>query len=223
MRILLKYPTRGRPQQFLKTLQGWVKNAADPSRISIIVSYDADDATMTPAVIAQAEAIHPALVAVKGNSKTKIAACNADLSEYKGDWEVVLLVSDDMVCRRFGWDEIIHVKMAELYPDTDGVLWFHDGTKQRDIMTLSCIGHRYYDRDRFIYHDSYASFWCDNEATDVARSRGKLTFIESPIASHEHPSWLGGMKPDATYQRNNKYWKADEANYHRRKAVGFPA
>lgn len=223
MRILLKYPTRGRPQQFLATLKGWLDNAADLSRISVLVSYDADDATMTPEVIAQAENMHPALVAVKGNSKTKIEACNADLNEYQGDWQVVLLISDDMWCRRQGWDTAIVLKMQQNFSDTDGVLWFHDGTKQRVIMTLSCIGRRYYERDRFIYHPSYSSFFCDNEATEVAQKRGRIIFIEHPLCTHEQPSWNGGMKRDATYARNNVYWRRDEANYKARKAAGFPA
>ena len=43
------------------------------------------------------------------------------------------------------------------------------------------------------------------------------------IATHEHPAWGGGMKPDATYQRNNRYWVQDSKTYEQRKAAGFPA
>lgn len=222
MRILVKWPTRGRPQQFLKTLSGWLSQANDLSRISVLVSYDADDATMTPKIIAQAEKMHPALVAVKGNSKTKIMACNADVNEYKGDWDIILLVSDDMRCVRQGWDEIIRKKMTELYPDTDGCLWMHDNSKQRLICTLSCMGRAYYNRFLFIYNPEYSSFFCDNEYTDIARSLNKITFIENPIASHDHPSWQPGIKSDALYLRNNRYWRIDEAIYLKRKSEGFP-
>lgn len=223
MKILCKYPTRGRPDAFLARLKEWIDSAVNPAQIAFLVSYDADDVTMTPEVIAQAETLHPSMICVRGNSKTKIEACNADLNEYRADWDVCLLISDDFFCRRQGWDEIIRQKMTELYPDTDGVLWFHDGSKQRYIMTLSCVGRKYYERDRFIYNPIYASFFCDNEQTQIAQMRGKIAFIEQPIASHEHPSWSnsGGMKRDATYTRNNKYWRQDEATYHRRKAAGF--
>lgn len=223
MKILIKFPTRSRPQQFLKTLRGWLDLAADPANLAVLVSCDEDDATMTPEVIAQAEALHPAVIVLRGTSKTKIEACNADVNDYQGHWDIILLASDDMWCRRKGWDEMIRTKMFEHHPDTDGVLWFHDGTKQHAIMTLSCVGRRYYERDRFLYHPTYRSFWCDNEATDVARVRGRLKFIEQPIASHEHWAWNGGMKKDALYIRNNGPWASDEANYHRRKALGFPA
>jgi hypothetical protein len=145
MRVLLKFPTRGRPRQFLTTLKGWLDNAADLSRIAVLVSYDADDASMTPDIIAQAEAMHPALVAVRGNSKTKIEACNADLPEYGGDWDVVLLISDDMWCVRKGWDSMIRDRMAQYFPDTDGSLWFYDGAQDK-INTLTCYGRKYYER-----------------------------------------------------------------------------
>jgi hypothetical protein len=141
--------------------------ASDLSRIAVLVSYDEDDATMTPEIIAQAEAMHPGLIAVKGASKTKIAACNDGVNDFPADWDIIILVSDDMFCRRKGWDDILREQMRKNYPDTDGVLWFHDGTKQRVIMTLSCIGRKYYERDRFIYHPSYASFFCLHPDTKI--------------------------------------------------------
>jgi hypothetical protein len=222
MRILLKFPTRGRPQQFLKTLHGWLSQAADPSRIVVLVSYDDDDATMTPEIIAKAEAMHPALVAVGGHSKSKIDACNRDLWAYGGEWNVVLLISDDMWCVRQGWDKMIRENMTRYFPDTDGALWFYDGA-QRRINTLECVGKARYAKHGVLYHPDYFSFWCDNETTAVGLRDKKLVMIEQSIAHHQHPSWLGGMKKDATYQRNHGYWAKDQATYERRKAAGFPA
>ena len=145
MRLLLKFPTRGRPQQFMTTLRGWLENATDLSQIAVLVSYDTDDATMTPEIIKQAEEMHPALIAVGGLSKSKIEACNRDLPEYGGDWQVVLLISDDMWCVRKDWDTMIREKMMLYFPDTDGSLWFYDGA-QRKINTLTCYGRKYYER-----------------------------------------------------------------------------
>ncbi len=75
----------------------------------------------------------------------------------------------------------------------------------------------------YIYHPDYSSFFCDDEQTAVGLSLNKLVFINECICTHEHPSWGGGMKVDALYQRNNKYWNQDKATYERRKAAGFPA
>lgn len=221
MRLLIKFPTRGRPQQFLTTLRGWLSHAADLSRIAVLVSYDTDDATMTPEVIAEAEGLHPALVAVGGTSKSKIDACNRDLPEYGGHWDVVLLVSDDMWCVRAGWDAMIREKMALHFPDTDGALWFFDGA-QRKINTLECVGRKRYEHFGYLYHGSYRSFFCDDEQSAIGLRDKKLIFVEQSIAHHHHPSWLGGMKRDATYARNNGAWAHDEANFKHRKIMGFP-
>lgn len=221
MRIIIKFPTRGRPRQFLTTLKGWLDYAADPANLAILVSYDTDDATMTPEVIAEAEKLHPALIAVGGVSESKIAACNRDLPEYQGNWDVILLVSDDFWCVRKGWDDMIRQHMRDKFPDTDGALWIWDGA-QKAINTLECVGRKRYEHFGYLYNPEYRSFFSDNEQTEIGLRDGKLSFIPNSIAHHQHPSWLGGMKRDATYNRNNGSWKQDEATYHRRKAAGFP-
>jgi hypothetical protein len=186
------------------------------------VSYDEDDATMTPEIIAQAEAMHPALVAIRGRSASKIDACNRDLENYGGDWDVVLLISDDMWCVRKGWDDLIRERMTQYFPDTDGALWFFDGAQKR-INTLECVGfNRWFRNGSVLYHPSYKSFWSDNETTAVGLRDKKLVFIEHSIAHHQHPAWLKGMKPDATYARNHPFWAADKSNFYAREAAGFP-
>lgn len=221
MKVLLKFPTRGRPQQFLTTLRGWLEQAEDLSRIAVLVSYDTDDATMTPDVIAKAEGMHPACICVEGVSQSKIDACNRDLCDYQSNWDVVLLASDDMWCVRKGWDTMIRERMLLHFPNTDGALWFFDGA-QRKINTLECVGLARYDKFKYLYHGSYKSFWSDNESTAVGLRDGKLIFIEASIAHHQHPAWMGGMRPDATYARNHPFWKQDESNFYRRQALGFP-
>lgn len=222
MRILIKFPTRGRPQQFTKTLNGWISYAAQPQLLSVLVSYDEDDATMTPDVIGFAEKMHPSVLCVRGKSESKIHACNRDLPEYGGDWDVVLLVSDDMWCVRQGWDAMIRDNMLKYFPDTDGALWFYDGAQNR-INTLECVGRRRWEsNDRTIYRREYRSFFCDNESTAVGLRDKKLVLLQQSIAHHQHPAWLGGMKPDATYKRNNPHWAHDQAVFNRRQAEGFP-
>jgi len=224
MKILVKFPTRGRPEQFLKTLKGWVDQASDPHNISFLVSCDEDDLSMTTDITTEAGRILSARGALSsiilGSSKSKIEACNRDIEGEK-NWDVVLLVSDDMWARREGWDNIIREKMTKHFPDTDGGLWFFDGS-QRKINTLACLGRKYYDRFGYIYEPSYSSFFCDDEQTAVGLSLNKLLYVDQSIASHEHPCWGKGMKTDALYQRNNKYWNQDQANYERRKLLGFP-
>ena len=221
MHILLKYPTRNRPSQFLATLSGWLNRIHNPSKVSVLVNCDTDDPHMTNEVIADVPRPEVSLTVVKGNNKSKVAACNADLDIYKWAWDIVLLVSDDMICCQDGWDEIVRKHMDNLYPDTDGALWFHDGYQKR-FNTLECVGRRRYERFGYLYHPSYLSLFCDNENTEVGLRDGKLAFISEPICTHEHPSWGGQISFDDLYSRNYRYWGWDQKNYNKRKNAGFP-
>lgn len=223
--ILVKYPTRQRPAQFLETLRGWVDKQDGPN-VTYLISYDVDDETMTPEVIKEAESLAERVILVKGSSQSKIDACNRDIeryTQYFPQWGIILLVSDDMICNQEGWDNIIRKEFETHYPDTDGCIWFHDGSKQKVISTLSCMGRKYYDRFGYVYHPDYKSFFCDNEYTEIAQKYKKIIFVDTVLARHEHPNWLGGHKDDALYQRNQPHWKKDSALYYDRKAKGFPA
>lgn len=222
MRILVKYPTRSRPELCNKVLLDYYEKANNNDLIDYLISYDYDDKSMgsetilTPGPKAN-------VLAVEGFSKNKIEACNTDINAVSKyiDWEVVLLISDDMHPQVQGWDDIIRGQMKKHFPDTDGCLWFHDGSTQKVISTLSCMGRKYYNRFGYIYHPSYKSFFCDNEYTEVAQRLGKIKFIDNVIIKHEHPQWGGGVSHDALYKENDKYWKEDQANYHLRKSLNF--
>lgn len=223
MHILVKFPTRGRPKIFLERLKEYANGALKPDKISFLVSYDADDFTMNQDVVAAAMKIHPDVTMVRGYSKTKIEAVNADIANYGKPWKIILVVSDDMALRRHGWDEVIRDAFEKNYPDLDGAMWFHDDSKQKVICTLSCLGRKLYDSFGYIYHPSYRAFFCDNEFSEVCLKSGKIKFTETVIASHIHPAWNKGMPVDDTYRRSNKHWHPDHRNYEQRKAAGFPA
>lgn len=220
MKILVKYPTRSRPELFLKTLKEYIDNESKSNEITYLISYDADDATMTDEIIDQASKFGGYIILVQGNSKTKIEACNADVHLIK-EWDILVLISDDMHVQIHGWDARIVRDMNKYYPDRNGCLWYHDGSSQRQISTLSIIGRKYYDRFGYIYHPSYKSFFCDNEYTEVAVKNHSIKFINGVIIKHVHPAWEHGVKSDALYNHNDKYWGFDEANYKTRKANGY--
>lgn len=214
--ILIKFPTRSRPELFLKTLSDYIRLAKDNSRIQYLVSIDNDDETMTEYVINQAKAFHPNVVFYKGDSKTKIEACNIDV-EKANPWNIILLVSDDMKVGLLNWDERI---ISDFNGNYDQCMWYYDGY-QKQVCTLSCVGVDYYNRFNYLYHPSYKSFYCDNEFTEVAQANGKIRMIGIPIIKHMHPSWGAGVPHDALYQRNDTHWEFDEENYYKRKASGF--
>ena len=123
MKILVKFPTRSRPLQFLKVLS-LLKKAEG---VQYLVTTDNDDPTM-------AHFEQEGVLVDKGISNSKIHACNRGLEKLK-DWDIVVLISDDMIPQLENWDKVIKRDMIKNFPDTDGCLWYNDGYQDR-ICTL---------------------------------------------------------------------------------------
>uniref|UniRef100_A0A6C0I7A2 Glycosyltransferase n=1 Tax=viral metagenome TaxID=1070528 RepID=A0A6C0I7A2_9ZZZZ len=219
MRILIKFPSRGRPDKLRSTFLKYVRFAEDISKISFLISLDEDDSTVTRTQQIVLKKIHPDTQIIVGKSCGKIGAVNRDM-DLAPPYDILLLASDDMIPEVKGYDRIIREKMTQHYPDTDGVLWFNDGFQKDRLNTLSILGKKYYDRFGYIYHPSYKSLWCDNEFTEVATKLGKQTYFEQIIIKHEHPLWTKET-PDTVLVENDKYDPEDRANFERRKKEGL--
>lgn len=220
-KILIKFPTRERPEKFFQVLSLYYQKAKDVSNIEFLISCDLDDSTMNnPDVIKKLENAkkHINLNYYFGNSKTKIEAVNADIEKCK-NWDILLLASDDMIPVCDGYDQIIRDDMFTCHRDLDGILWYNDGNRN-DINTLCIIGKKYYNRFGYIYNPEYTSLWCDNEFTDVFKKLGKYVKLDSVIIEHAHPAYQKSNF-DILYAKNESFFKKDEEVYNRRKAKNF--
>jgi hypothetical protein len=75
LKILIKFPTRGRPEKFFDVLNKYIKMANNPSKIAFLISADEDDPTMNNADVKAAldhYSKNIKLVYFFGNSKTKM-------------------------------------------------------------------------------------------------------------------------------------------------------
>jgi len=217
MKLLIKFPTRNRPEKFLSVLDKYI-NFLDDKTTKIIVSCDSDDITMNNDFIKDVIGQYENVLLCYGENKTKIQAVNADISD--DDFDVILLASDDMIPVIKGYDLIIKEKMLEKYPDTDGVLWFNDGYQGDNLNTLCILGVKYYNRFGYIYNPEYISVWCDNEFMDVANILGKQTYFNNTIIKHEHPDYGHGVR-DLVHSLNSKYESTDKNTYNKRKLINF--
>lgn len=224
MRILVKYPTRSRPTQFIRTLHGWLEGQQKGCDIHWLFSFDLDDETATVSLGDKAASLcdqaGSKATYVHAESQNKIHAINRDIGVITEPWDILMVVSDDMWCRRKGWDVLVEKEMEKAFSDTDGFIWMFDGA-QKQICTLPIMGRKLYDRFGYVYNPQYESFFCDNEQTEVVERMGKCAKIPYAIATHEHPAWCAGMKQDELYRRNNSAWHKDQALYNARKASGF--
>jgi hypothetical protein len=214
-KILVKFPTRSRPQKFLNLIEKYI-NLSKSKSTRYQITYDLDDLTMNPSVIEKAQG-YGNVKCIGGYSKGKIHACNRDM-EKSGKWDIVVLASDDMIPVKENWDQIISDKMKEKFPDLDGVLWFHDGFTP--LNTMCIIGRKYFERFNYIYHPDYISLWCDNEFHEVADKLGKHAKFNEVLFKHEHPANIGGHS-DQLYQVNEKFYHTDHATFLKRQARNF--
>ena len=227
MRMVIKFPTRGRPQKFVGVLDKYINFLSGMHDVQFVISYDYDDPTMNNENMfslfnrlnSQLDGrIHP----ICGKSTGKISAINANMDKVRAlNPDVILLASDDMIPVLGGYDEIIAKNMAKHFPDTDGVLHFNDGFSGQDrLITLSILGRRYFERFGYLYYPGYKSVFCDNEFTDVARLLGRVTYIDQVIIQHQ---WVGATAPDAVHARNEspEMYAYDQPIYDERKARNF--
>lgn len=223
MRILLKCPTRSRPRKIVETLRKYVQLANHPELLGVAVSCDSDDTTMQ-----QTQDLQSVLAPCGwkrifySSNKTKIEACNADMQHVDYPWDIVVLVSDDMIPQIRGYDDILRNHMKARFPDTNGVLWFNDGYQEHKLNTLCIYGRQFYESQGYLYHPSYKSLFCDTELTDVLKaSPEKYEYIPYCIIRHEHPGTGFSQQMDGLYQKNQRYWNEDMYNYIRRKTYAL--
>ena len=227
MRILLKCPTRSRPAQFLSVLQKYVSLANRLDLLGICVTCDHDDSTMTPAEVQRAIKNITYVTAWSeiyyGHSKTKLEAVNADIRDVPWDWDIVVVVSDDMVPQVKGYDDVLRSHMMANFADTDGILWVNDGTQGDKLNTISIMGHIMYTTFGYLYHPAYKSLFCDTEFTDLCNTRlaSKCKYIPYVLIRHEHPGTGFPERGDALYARNQRYWVEDMYTYVSRKAYEY--
>ena len=202
MRILIKFPTRGRRDKFFNVLDIYYQLATNLNDIEFQITIDTNDESMNNYNVLEKLKTYKNLNYDLGISKNKIDAVNRDL--IVGDWDIILLGSDDMIPKVKGYDDIIRNKMTELYPDTDGVLWFNDGNQGNRLNTLCILGKKYYERFNYIYHPDYTSLWADNEFMDVANLLNKQTYFNDIIIRHEHPD-VGFGQRDFVHFDNIKF------------------
>jgi hypothetical protein len=211
----------------MQTLRTYVNLAKGKDQIGVAISCDTDDSSMTRSSVQ--DEIHTLLNPVAWHrifyspNKTKIQACNANMGEIDWQWDIVVLVSDDMIPRIEGWDNVIRTHMTTYFPDTNGILWFNDGFQGDKLNTLCVYGRRMYDTFGYIYEPSYKSLFCDTELTDRCRAdlASFCKYIPYCIIRHEHPGTGFAQNMDPLYARNQTYWNEDMHNYIRRKVYPY--
>lgn len=223
MRILYKFTTRSRPEKMFKCLDNIISLAKHPNYL-IILSMDVDDPSVAnKEAWGKLKSYGDKIFPVYGFSTGKINAINRDIN-FVNDFDILINMSDDMVFIKEGFDLQIIEDMKCHFPDTDGVLHYHDGFAYKDkLMTMSILGRRYFERDYFIYNNDFISLFCDNLAKDVAVARNKYRYMgdDNILFNHVHPLHMKGVPMDDQYRHTESFYKQDQQTYFRHKSNNF--
>lgn len=216
MTICYSFASRSRVDRFFDTLNNIIEMSASRD-FFIVAKLDTDDMTMTTDEVQERIAKGYPMVIVKwGQSNSKIHAINRDLDNIP-HWDIMICASDDMRFRTYGYDDIIRQHMPA---DLDGYLHIPDDYAKERVCTVNITGRTYHERDGNIYNPCYYSMWSDDEATAVAKIRGKYILVHGVSIEHLHYTNNAKAKKDELYWRNDTY-NADKAIFEQRKAINF--
>jgi hypothetical protein len=220
MKLLIKFPTRTRPEKFFKTLDTYYANIIDHANTFFLISLDHDDISMNNENCIKLLKKYNNLDYCFGYNKSKIEACNADINNR--DFDIILLASDDMIPIVYGFDNIIRSDMQKYFPNLNGSLWYNDGYQKENLNTLSILGKAYYDKFGYIYNPDYKSFYCDNEFTNIGIRDSSIVYINNIIIKHDHPDINPEVENDSLYVKNIKCLEEDRLTYIKRHNENFP-
>jgi len=215
---LFKYPSRGRPDRFFKSLDSIVNNISDVDYYHVACTLDISDETMNNTEVVNRIREYKNVSIQWGESNSKVHAVNRSVPDISFD--ILINMSDDMEFNIFGFDVMIGVDMMTHFPEMDGLLHYPDQDAKEFLATMYIAGRKFYERMGYIYHPSYKSLWCDNEIQEVAQKLGKYKYCGYQINVHNNPAY-GYLPKDDLFIRQQNDWNEDEANYHARKARNF--
>ena len=218
MKFVIKYPTRGRPQQFLKQIPAYRALLSGEHSVRFVISIDEDDPLMVNEEMGNYLRGQADCQVFVGRSKSKVEAINADFDKL-GDYDVLILASDDMIPTTQHYDVVLADLMTKHFPAMDGCLHFSDGFNPRGLNTMPIAGKRLLDHWGWVYHPEYVSEYCDDWFQAVTERDGK-SYRDARVLFHHQ--WCSPFGKDATFKRNQGFSRQDKATFDRHKAAGFP-
>jgi len=147
LKILFKFPCRGREALLFESLNSLNNNIRDRENYHISISIDTDDAVLNnPDTIAKIEA-YPNVSIGWGVSESKVAAINRSMPDY--DWNVVICWSNDMFATFYGFDDIMRqylLDVSNVRNDFDFLAHFPEPDTKHILNVLYIATRAYHDR-----------------------------------------------------------------------------
>jgi len=228
MKILIQFPTLGRPEKFLSCIKKYISMSSGKHKLVFNVNCDTDDASMervsNDVIGVGADHSHVMVVYNQNPNKSKIDAINVNIDAVK-KWDIVVCASDDMIPSATGWDDYIVRGMMENFPELDGCVHFDDSHTADKLITFSILGRQLYQHFGYIYHPDYKALYCDDEFTQEVKRLNKVAYIDKVIVKHEHYGEQGNSNTgdlDFAAKKTLHYSGRDHQVFNARVKLGFP-
>lgn len=223
LKLLFKFPCRGRVALFFESLDSLNDNIRDRENYHINLTIDTDDAILnTPEVIERIKT-YPNVSIGWGLSKSKIDAVNRTMPDY--DWDVCIVWSNDQFATTYGFDDIMRDSMYHIINnnDDDFLIHFPELDAREFLNVLLIVTKKYFNRFKYLYHPSYLSLWCDNESMCVAKMLGRYYYVGTPnLYIHKNAAYHQyNLERDALFDEQQGHWQVDENNFHARRRINF--
>jgi hypothetical protein len=215
MKLLVKFPSRGRPENFKKVLELHYEKLEDKKNVKFIFSFDNDDNTMKcDEIVNFIKSFDVDSEIFYGDNKNKIEAINANLE--KEFFDILILASDDMIPVIENYDTHIRNYFQNSEFGLDCILHTHT-SRWCDLLDIGCImGWDYYKRFNYIYNPLYKSIFADNEYTEVSKILNRNMFTHNFCPFYH--DWKSG---DETEVKNFEFNNDDWLVYETRKKNNF--
>ncbi len=224
LKILFKFPCRGRKDMFFESLESIHNFIADKENYHVSLTLDTDDEILNKPDVVERINEFPNTSIEWGLSESKIHAINRSMpTNY--DWDIIICWSQDMFAKMYGFDQIIREGIFNVWGNTglDGLAHFPEPDSKQYLNVLYIATRKYYERFGYIYHPSYKSLWCDNESMEVAKKLGKYNYFDTMgLYEHRNPAYHQYNIPrDELFNLQQSFWAVDEANFKERQSNNF--
>ena len=215
MNILIKYPSRGRPEVFKNTTRLYNEKLSGKHNVKFICSFDNDDISMNNNDIREyIKSLNYNIEYYYGDNKNKIEAVNANIPD--DNWfDVLILAADDIFPVVPNYDDVVCEDLLSTEHKLDCPIHYYNPMWEKKLDVFCVMGRDYFNRFKYIYHPEYKSIFADNEYTEVAQLLNRHTFLIKTVFVHHC------ISNDATAAKNNTYNYDDQVAYERRKTFNF--
>jgi hypothetical protein len=195
--VLVVVPSRGRPHNIERLIEGWQATADDPLWAQLLVAVDDDD----PALPAYREATRR--VAFAWLEVQPPAGCMPTLNrwatEYAASFDAIGFMGDDHLPVSKGWDSILATALAEV---GTGLVYGDDRLQGAALPTAVFITSCIITALGFMAPPTLGHLYADNYWLALGRRLGRIHYLPHLVIEHVHPV-AGKAAMDDGYARVN--------------------